>query len=80
MHVIDLFDKGVRINPNGLAFTGEGGDFTFTEAQFLTIKIANTIRKLGFGAGSRFAVYSHNCGYAMIAELERCVLDWYGAP
>jgi fatty-acyl-CoA synthase len=69
MHVIDLFDKGVRINPNGLAFTGEGGDFTFTEAQFLTIKIANTIRKLGFGAGSRFAVYSHNCGYAMIAEL-----------
>ncbi len=69
MHVIDLFDRGVRINPNGLAFTGAGGDFTYTEAQALTVKIARTIRKLGFGARSRFAIYSPNCGQAMIAIL-----------
>jgi len=69
MHVINLFDKGVRINPNGLAFTGMGGDFTYTEAQSLTIKISRTMHKLGFGAGSRFATYSPNCGQAMIAIL-----------
>lgn len=69
MHVIDIFDKGVRMNPNGLAFTGEGGDFTYKESQALTYKIAKTMQGHGFGAGSRFAIYSHNCGYAMIAEL-----------
>jgi acyl-coenzyme A synthetase/AMP-(fatty) acid ligase len=69
MHVIDLFDKGVRINPHALAFTGAGGDFTYTEAQVLTIRIAKTMRKLGYGAGSRFAGYSPNCGMAQIAIL-----------
>jgi fatty-acyl-CoA synthase len=69
MHVVDLFDKGARINPKGLAFSGAGGDFTYTEAQALTVKIAKTMRKLGFGVGSRFAIYSPNCGLAMIAVL-----------
>ncbi len=69
MHVIDLVDKGVRINPNGLAFTGAGGDFTYAEVQQLTIKISRTMHKLGYGNGSRFGIYSPNCGYAMIAEL-----------
>ena len=69
MHVIDLFDKGVRMNPNALAFTGAGGDFTYAEAQELSTRIAKTMHKLGYGSGSRFAAYSPNCGLAMIAIL-----------
>jgi acyl-CoA synthetase (AMP-forming)/AMP-acid ligase II len=69
MHVIELFDRGVRINHNGLAFTGAGGDFTYAESQALSIRISKTMRRLGFGNETRFAVYSPNCGLAMISIL-----------
>jgi len=69
MHVIDLFDRGVRINRNGLALSGEGGDFTYPETQTLTVKVAKTMRKMGFGTGATFTIHSTNCSQAMIALL-----------
>ena len=69
MHVVDLFDRGACINPKGLAFGGAGGDLTYREAQALTVRIAKTMQKLGFRVGSRFAIYSPNCGLAMVAVL-----------
>lgn len=69
MHFIDLFDRGARINAQGLALAGAGGEFTYAQAQGLTIRIAKAFRARGFGLSTPYAVFSPNNGLAMISLL-----------
>ena len=69
MHIIDLFERGARINPDGLMLTGAGGDFTYREGRSLTIRIARALIAGGFRPETPFAVFSPNVGPAMIAML-----------
>ncbi len=69
MHLIDLFDRGVRIAGDRLAFSGFGGKLTYREAQALTYRIANALARDGFGPGDRFAGLSPNHSLTMTAIL-----------
>lgn len=78
MIINDLYFKGFQSNPEGLALSGDGGDFTYREAHTLTNRIARRLRQLGFEPGERFAVLSPNHGLALIAMLGglRAGLAW----
>lgn len=69
MHFIDLFDRGARINRDGLALAGAGGEWTYAEAQAMTMRIAKAFRERGFGTSTPYAVFSPNNALAMIAML-----------
>jgi len=69
MHIIDLFERGARINPDGLMLSGAGGDFTYKDGRSLTIRIARALIAKGFKPETPFAVFSPNVGPAMIAML-----------
>jgi acyl-CoA synthetase (AMP-forming)/AMP-acid ligase II len=69
MHIIDLFDRGARINPNGLMLSGAGGDITYRDGQAQTLRIARALKARGFATSTPFAVFSPNNGPAMIALL-----------
>mgnify|MGYP001485630236 CR=1 FL=1 len=69
MHVIDLFDRGARINSGGLMLSGAGGDFTYREGASLTVRIARALMARGFRPQTPFAVFGPNTGPAMLAML-----------
>jgi len=69
MHIINVFDRAVRSYSERIAFTGSGGDFTYKEAQSLSIRIAKALHNDGIGQGHNFAIFSPNSGIAMIAML-----------
>ena len=78
MHVTDLFFLGARNAPNRLALTGDGGDYTYRQAQALSNRIARRLGAVGLGVGHKFAVLSPNTGPALIAMLGgmRAGLAW----
>jgi fatty-acyl-CoA synthase len=78
MHVTDLFFLGARNHPHRLALSGDGGDFTYVEAQALSNRIAHRLGVAGLGIGHKFAVMSPNTGPALIAMLGgmRAGLAW----
>jgi fatty-acyl-CoA synthase len=78
MHVTDLFFLGARNAPDRLALSGDGGDFTYLEAQALSNRIARRLGVAGLGIGHKFAVLSPNTSPAMIAMLGgmRAGLAW----
>ncbi len=69
MHIIDLFDRGARINPNGLMLSGAGGPISYRDGQAQTMRIARALKARGFGTSTPFAVFSPNTSQAMIALL-----------
>ncbi len=69
MHIIKMFDLCVRNDPEKLAFTGDGGDFTYREVEVITNRVARKILSRGMGKGTRFSVVSPNIGLAMSAVL-----------
>ena len=69
MHFIKMFDRSVRHYPNKLAFTGDGGDMTYLEAQVISNKVANACLNEGIGTGSRFSFLSPNNGTSLTAAL-----------
>jgi fatty-acyl-CoA synthase len=69
MHITDLFFRGFRIHPERLAFSGDGGDFTYRDAFALSNRIARALLDDGFALGDRFAVLSPNSSLAMLAML-----------
>ncbi len=78
MHVTDLYFLGARNHPHRLALSGDGGDFTYTETQALSNRIARRLRAAGLGVGHKFAVMSPNTSPALIAMLGgmRAGLAW----
>ena len=67
--MIDLFDWGARNFPDRLAFSGAGGDLTYSEAQQATNRIARALLAGGARNGTRFAGLSPNCTQVEVATL-----------
>ncbi|MGE0151923.1 MAG: class I adenylate-forming enzyme family protein [Reyranellaceae bacterium] len=69
MHIVHLFDRGARLNPDGLMLRGAGGDFTYRDGAALTVRIARALIARGFRPETPFAVFGPNTGPAMLAML-----------
>ncbi|MBN1380297.1 MAG: AMP-binding protein [Deltaproteobacteria bacterium] len=69
MHIIQMFDRSVRNHPSKLAFTGDGGDFTYRDAQVLTNKTARACLREGFGRDARVSLISPNNGKSQLVVL-----------
>lgn len=62
MHLIEFFDRGVRINPDGIAFVRPDGSgaVTYAEADAITHRVAAALRRVGLPPGAPVAVASPN--------------------
>lgn len=62
MQLIEFFDRGVRLNPHGIAFSGPDGSgaLTYTEADTLTHRIAAALHRDGLAAQAPVAVLGPN--------------------
>jgi acyl-CoA synthetase (AMP-forming)/AMP-acid ligase II len=60
MAIIDYFDRGWRINPQGVAYIQDDTRVTFQEAGEMSCRIANAILAAGYPAGTKGAVWSNN--------------------
>jgi len=69
MAIIDHFDRGWRINPDGAAYIQDERSFTYTEAGELSCQIANALLAGGFSGGTKGAVWSNNDVTAWICTL-----------
>jgi fatty-acyl-CoA synthase len=69
MHVIEMFDRSAKNNPDRLALSGVGGDFTYHEVQSFSYRIARAMVREGLDQSARFAFLSPNHSVAMICML-----------
>ncbi|MFJ8577264.1 AMP-binding protein [Micromonospora sp. NPDC093277] len=62
MHLIEFFDRGVRLNPGGTAFVRPDGTgaVTYAEAEAITHRVAAALRRDGVAPGTPVAVASPN--------------------
>ncbi len=60
MGVIDFFDRGWRINPEGVAYVMDDQEFTYNEIRDLSCRIANALVGSGFKKEAKGAVWSKN--------------------
>jgi len=76
--IIDFFDRGWRINPNGVAYTMDGKEFTYTEIGELSCRIANALIAAGFEKETKGAVWSlnHPISWTCTLSLWRAGLAW----
>ncbi|MGD0275609.1 MAG: AMP-binding protein [Syntrophales bacterium] len=75
---IDFFDRGWKINPNGVAYYMDGKEFTFTEIGELSCRLANALLAAGFKKETNGAVWSDNHPIAWTCTLScwRAGLAW----
>ncbi|MCC5812961.1 MAG: AMP-binding protein [Ectothiorhodospiraceae bacterium] len=66
MRVIDFFDRGALLNPDGLCLTDEAASYTYREAQAFSHRVARMLMQRGIRPDERVAVLSPNDarGYA----------------
>ena len=60
MAVIDFFDRGWMINPNGAAYLQDDREYGYTEVGELSCRIANKLLSQGLTTGSKGAVWALN--------------------
>jgi len=60
MAIIDFFDRGWRINPQGTAYLQDERAFSFEEVGALSCRIANGLLAAGFGREAKGAVWASN--------------------
>jgi acyl-CoA synthetase (AMP-forming)/AMP-acid ligase II len=60
MAIIDFFDRGWRINPQGAAYIQDDRSYSFTEVGELSCRIANGLLALGLPKETKGAVWSTN--------------------
>lgn len=58
MSIIDLFDRGWRINPRGAAYIQDGRRYSFRKTGELSCRIANALIENGYGPGAKGAVWA----------------------
>jgi fatty-acyl-CoA synthase len=66
MRPIDYFDRGVRLGPERPFLVSAGRQFSFAEAQAMTVDIAKGLYANGFEIGDSVAVYSPNDPTAVV--------------
>jgi len=78
MAVIDFFDRGWQINPNGLAYVMDDRCFTFQEIGTLSCRIAHALLRHGFAHEARMAVWSLNdpIAWASVLGVWRAGMAW----
>ncbi|GGC88219.1 class I adenylate-forming enzyme family protein [Chelatococcus reniformis] len=69
MHVTDLFYIGAQNAPDGTALAGNGGEFTYAQMRTVVNRLAHQMLAEGFSTGTRFAVFSPNCGQALMTMI-----------
>jgi acyl-CoA synthetase (AMP-forming)/AMP-acid ligase II len=76
--VIDFWDRGWRINPNGVAYYMDGKEFTFNEIGELSCRIANALLASGFNKETKGAVWSmnHPISWTCTLSLWRAGMAW----
>ena len=60
MAMIDFFDRGWTINPDGIAYRLDDKAYTFTEIRALSCRIANALIAMGLPKEAKVAVWSLN--------------------
>lgn len=78
MSVIDLFDRGHGISPDGVYLVADGYSCTYREARRLSLRIANRLLEKGFAPETRGAVLAPNDPVAWTTTLGiwRAGLAW----
>jgi len=76
--IIDFFDRGWRINPDGPAYVTDTEQWSYREAGQLSCRIARGLRAAGLSPDAKVAVLSPNTPTAMISILGiwRAGLTW----
>src|SRR5271156_6775050 len=69
MALIDFFDRGWRINPQGPAYIQDGKVTSFTETREMSCRIANGLLAQGFRPGVKGAVWANNDVSAWLCAL-----------
>jgi acyl-CoA synthetase (AMP-forming)/AMP-acid ligase II len=69
MAIIDFFDRGWRINPQGVAYVQDERSYSFTEVGELSCRIAHKLLSLGLGKETKGAVWALNDTTAWICTL-----------
>lgn len=60
MAIIDFFDRGWRINPQGAAYIQDERSFSFQEIGELSCRLGNALVARGFAKGAKGAVWADN--------------------
>jgi len=78
MAIIDFFDRGWRINPQGTAYIQDDRHFSFDEVGDLSCRIANRLLAEGFGRETKGAVWANNdvTAWACTLGLWRANMCW----
>ncbi|MEZ5646250.1 MAG: AMP-binding protein [Burkholderiaceae bacterium] len=69
MAVIDFFDRGWRINPNGVAYIQDDRSVSYQEAGELSCRVAHALLSSGLPSGTKGAVWANNDVTAWICTL-----------
>ena len=78
MAIIDFFDRGWRINPDGVAYIQDDRNFGFEEVGNLSCRIANGLLAAGFAKEAKGAVWADNdvTAWACTLGLWRANMCW----
>ena len=78
MAIIDFFDRGWRINPDGVAYVMDEQEFTYNEIRELSCRIANALVNEGFEKETKGAVWSQNhpISWTCTLSIFRAGLAW----
>lgn len=78
MRLIDLFDRGVAVNPDRVCLKDARTARTFREVRTASFRFANAIAAAGFRPGQKAAIYSPNCveGFVAMIGLFRSGVAW----
>jgi acyl-CoA synthetase (AMP-forming)/AMP-acid ligase II len=76
--LIDFFDRGWRMNPQGAAFIQDEREYTYQEVGELSCRIAHALLATGLGGGGRGAVWAANDTIAWTCALSlwRANMAW----
>lgn len=78
MSVIDLFDRGWRANPDGVAYIADDRSYGFDEVGRLSCRIANALVALGLPKETKGAVLAGNdpISWTCVLGIWRAGLAW----
>lgn len=78
MAIIDFYDRGWGINPDGIAYIQDDRSYTFQEVGELSCRIANRLLTLGLPADTKGAVWAGNdvTAWACTLGLWRANMAW----
>jgi acyl-CoA synthetase (AMP-forming)/AMP-acid ligase II len=78
MAIIDFFDRGLRINPHGIAYIQDERSYSFQEIRALSCRIANGLIAAGLDKAAKAAVWADNdiTAWSCVLGLWRAGLAW----